>query len=463
MKYLRILSASLLLALGLQWPVSAHVKWFSSYSFLHKPLLIGEILSPLFWGLMLLSIVVIGLLVFADEKIRQYGWYKTICEKVLGYASLSDLIIRIAVGAVLVLSWHTGALLVPELVINNPWVDFIQLLFAVLILSNRFTAYAGAGLIALYLLAFFMYSSIHMLDYLYVFGAGYYLLVANHKNTKLQATALLALYATVGFSLCWVAQEKLFYPDWGLEILSANPQLALGLDPSFFLFSSAFVEFSLGFLLIFCVLPRPIALIITMVLMSTTLVFGKVEFVGHAIVHAALLVFFLRGSGTTFRTPITFFKCLHQRVMFAGVGFVVVLGIILNLYSSSALWQYEVAQTQYKADPHNTVIELTSVSESPEVSFEILEDEHSGWNLHLDTQNFRFSPADEAEEYDEVLGHAHLYVNQEKVARLYGPWYHMKELPRGKHEIKVTLTSGSHSEYAVNGIPIAAKKTLVVN
>ena len=34
-----------------------------------------------------------------------------------------------------------------------------------------------------------------------------------------------ALFATVGFSLCWVALEKLVYPQWGLYVIGRHPQL----------------------------------------------------------------------------------------------------------------------------------------------------------------------------------------------------------------------------------------------
>ncbi len=463
MKYSRVLWASLLLAAGLQLPAFAHVKWFSSYSFLHKPLTIGDIVSPLFWGLLVLSLVVISVFVFVDEDLANRNWYKGLCVKISRYATKSDTIIRVAVGAVLILSWQSGALLVPELVVNSPWAEFFQLGLAALILSNRLTTYAGMGLMGLYLITFFMYSWIHMLDYMYIMGAGYYLMVQHGENKKLKDTGLMGLYASVGFSLCWVSMEKLFYPGWGIEILEGNPQLALGMDFSFFLFSSAFVEFSLGFLLIMCMLQRPIAFIITIVFMCTTLVFGKTEFVGHAIVHAALIVFFLRGAGKTFRTPVTFFKRMSQRLVFANVSFAILFALIFVIYSGSSMHQFEIVQAQRSQDPHEMVIQLASATDNPKLDIEIIEGEHGGWNLHLLTQNFQFSPADEGKSHVEGFGHAHLYIDKQKAARLYGPWYHIKDLPPGKHEITVTLTANNHNEYVINNIPVAAKRTLLVD
>ena len=113
-------------------------------------------------------------------------------------------------------------------------VDLVQLAIALLILANRLTAYAGYGLFALYGLAFWHYGALHLLDYAYLLGAGYYLVAMGSPRKKVRASALPGLYASVGFSLCWVALEKLFYPQWGLEILQERPFLTLGFEPGFF-------------------------------------------------------------------------------------------------------------------------------------------------------------------------------------------------------------------------------------
>ena len=96
------------------------------------------------------------------------------------------------------------------------------------------------------------------------------------------------LYATVGFSLCWVGLEKLVYPAWSLYLLEQHPQLALGFPPDFFLMGAAFVELALGYLLLIGLFGRPLALVITVVFLMTTLVFGKLEVIGHTPLHAAL-------------------------------------------------------------------------------------------------------------------------------------------------------------------------------
>ena len=458
----RVLVTIFILIIGLQAPAFAHVKWFSAFSFAHPPLSLQEILSPLFLVLLCACIGVIGALVFVDDRLTRLDWYATFSQHLKKYASKSDLIIRVATGAVLLLSWQSGAMLVPELLVYNPWLEFIQLALAIAILSNRYVKYAGFGLIALYVFAFFRYGSIHMLDYVYLLGAGYYLTVSNSPSKKMRASALPALYASVGFSLSWVALEKIVYPSWGIQILESNPFLTLGFEPSLFLLLAAFIEFGLGFLLIVCILQRPIALAITFLFMSTTLVFGKIEFIGHAIVHAALIVFLLQGPGTTFRTPITFFKRINQRVIFSVLSFSIIFISMLLIYSNAASSQYQIALESTKQDPHMQVIELADADKPPAIELEVIEDLESGWNVHIETQNFVFSPEECGKEHIDGQGHAHLYIDGKKVARLYGSWYHIPELPIGRHEIKVSLTSNNHSLYAMNGVPVSATQSLVV-
>jgi hypothetical protein len=57
-------------------------------------------------------------------------------------------------------------------------------------------------------------------------------------------------------------------------------------------------------------------------------------------------------------------------------------------------------------------------------------------------------------------GHGHLYVNGMKIARLYGSYFHIPDLPPGEHEISVSLSSNDHSYYTINGKRIAAQVTV---
>lgn len=92
----------------------------------------------------------------------------------------------------------------------------------------------------------------------------------------------------------------------------------------------------------------------------------------------------------------------------------------------------------------------------PSIDMSVTEDSKSGWNIVLNTSNFKFTPENVGKENVEGEGHAHLYVDGEKVARLYGNFYHYDGKFEGTKKFKVTLNSNDHSEYSKDGKIIEA-------
>ncbi|MCB1677041.1 MAG: hypothetical protein KDI01_12180 [Halioglobus sp.] len=92
----------------------------------------------------------------------------------------------------------------------------------------------------------------------------------------------------------------------------------------------------------------------------------------------------------------------------------------------------------------------------PTVSLAVEPDKMDGFNLEVLTENFTFAP--ERVNTDAVAneGHAHIYVNGTKIARLYGPWFNLsgKYLEDGINTIEVTLNANDHSEWAIDGAHI---------
>jgi len=95
------------------------------------------------------------------------------------------------------------------------------------------------------------------------------------------------------------------------------------------------------------------------------------------------------------------------------------------------------------------------------VDFRVEKDASSGWNVFVTTQNFEFTPENVNQPHVAGQGHAHLYINGSKLARLYGPAYHIESLPFGPHELRVVLETNEHHEYAIVGRPI--DKTIEIN
>lgn len=106
-------------------------------------------------------------------------------------------------------------------------------------------------------------------------------------------------------------------------------------------------------------------------------------------------------------------------------------------------------------------IEASAFKAIPELSLEVYPDAVKGWNIRLVTKNFRFAPENVNKKPVPGEGHAHLYVDGKKVARLYSPWFHLKPQSPGPHTIRVTLNANNHSDLAIHGKPIEAVKKIV--
>lgn len=105
---------------------------------------------------------------------------------------------------------------------------------------------------------------------------------------------------------------------------------------------------------------------------------------------------------------------------------------------------------------HDMPLPLPADGNAPKLDIAVLKDPMSGWNLHVTTENFRFAPEHASLAHSAGEGHAHVYVNGTKIARLYGPWMHIASLPEDGATVEVTLNSNDHRTLAVGDVPISA-------
>lgn len=176
--------------------------------------------------------------------------------------------------------------------------------------------------------------------------------------------------------------------------------------------SAAFVEFALGYLLIICLLQRPLALVITLVLFSAMMVFGKVEIIGHTLAHGALIVFLLEGPGKLYKAPITFHDKLSLRSAFGAVNFLVLLAVLIFAYSQSAWHQYETRSGPVAEE--QVIMDVSGEESIPGVYLSVTEDRLLGWNIRIETENFTFAPESVGLPHVYGEGHAHLYLKIKK-------------------------------------------------
>lgn len=309
----------------------AHVKWFTRNTETHV-VPFSELNHPAFWFLLILSILTLALITYADRILEKWPPYIKFNAYLESYADRATLILRIFTGASLLLSWQADSMIAPELKISSGTVGWYQFFLALALLFAKTTPLAGLGMIGLFIYAMTEYGFFHLLDYLVYAAIGYYLFVASFDKRRISQTRIPALYIGLGFSLCWAALEKVFFPHWGIDVLKQQPGLAMGLPPDFFLLACAFVELCLGYLLIIGLLQRPLALTITLVFLTTSSFFGKTEVIGHTILHGALLVFTVVGPGRYYPPPIEFHQRLSLRAAFVALNFVIVVGSLAALY-----------------------------------------------------------------------------------------------------------------------------------
>jgi len=115
------------------------------------------------------------------------------------------------------------------------------------------------------------------------------------------------------------------------------------------------------------------------------------------------------------------------------------------------------------ADTHHHREPVEAAEPIPTIELSATVDPKSGWNLFADIDSFAFAPDQAGFDPKDGEGHAHLHVDGEKVARLYGPWWHLDGLSAGAHEVTVELTTNNHVPLAHNGKPISSTVTIEVS
>ena len=112
------------------------------------------------------------------------------------------------------------------------------------------------------------------------------------------------------------------------------------------------------------------------------------------------------------------------------------------------------------AHDHGKIVNLPAGPAAPTLDFELLKDAVGGWNLHIKTTHFDFSPETVNGANDAGRGHAHIYIDDQKLARVYGAWFHIAKLPAAPFTVNVTLNANDHGTLAVAGKPLSVTKTI---
>ncbi|AOY83897.1 hypothetical protein BJP36_32220 [Moorena producens JHB] len=110
---------------------------------------------------------------------------------------------------------------------------------------------------------------------------------------------------------------------------------------------------------------------------------------------------------------------------------------------------------------HGTM-EIPSGQPVPDVDIVVYSDPMTGWNLEIKVSNFQFSPKNASKAHQSGEGHGHLFINGQKITRIYSNWYYIGKLEPGRNEITVTLNSNNHQDLVHNGDMISDTEIIEV-
>jgi len=105
-------------------------------------------------------------------------------------------------------------------------------------------------------------------------------------------------------------------------------------------------------------------------------------------------------------------------------------------------------------------LDVSQMDSPPNLEISVIRDAMSGWNLKIATTNFAFAPDRVNGKHVMGEGHAHIYINGQKLARVYGSHFHIPALDAGEHLIEVTLNTNTHEEYAIGDERISRKVSI---
>ncbi|MEP2716698.1 hypothetical protein [Pseudophaeobacter sp.] len=310
---------------------AAHVKWFYPYDLSEAPKNMGEVLTPGFAGLYVLSIVCIYIFFYIDRLWFRKKFLNDRLGKLIVSQDVAGWIIRGATAFLFIMLFFYGLqdnalLLTPELNTELPFVKWMQLAIVLALLWWVTTPIAGLGILVLYAISIQHYGLYHLIDYMFFFGLAVFLILLPLQNERWTRVRYVTLFASTGLTIGWGAIEKFAYPQWTYPLLQDQPFLLMGMEPGFYMTLAGFVEFNLAFILLSSasVASRMLALVLNTIFMLAIYMFGLIDAVGHAIIIAVLIVLAVRGP-----TSARYFLVLQSKTLWTEAYFMTGLYVLM--------------------------------------------------------------------------------------------------------------------------------------
>jgi hypothetical protein len=131
---------------------------------------------------------------------------------------------------------------------------------------------------------------------------------------------------------------------------------------------------------------------------------------------------------------------------------------LLPIFSILFLFQTDFAS----ANDHgaNKIHEVQS-GKIPTISLDVKKDPTGGFNVKVITTNFVWTPESASEKHIEGQGHAHVYLADQKIIRLYNNWFHLNTFQfattSGEQLLRVELVGNDHAPITVNAQQISSE------
>lgn len=295
--------------------VRAHVKWFAESTEVVRPYQITDfpvILSIVF------VIVAILIGIFLDKKLQVPKWYNSLIQQtaptILSLAS-------IGFGLSYLIFSYNGFIFAPNLQVANgfgPLLLIIQAVAGLMILLGMYERVGGLLLILLYALAVREFGFMEMMDTLEMVGFAFYAMIIGRPKWKIVESEFMCaithhfhqygvsiLRIGIGLNLIILGfSEKILKPALTQDFLSKydwNFMHNLGytwFTDYWFAYAGGVVELLFGLFFLFGLVTRLSVVALAVFLVTTLILLGPIELVGHLPHFSIALVLLVFGAGS---------------------------------------------------------------------------------------------------------------------------------------------------------------------
>lgn len=295
--------------------VSAHVKWFAEEGGYVRPYQITDI--PVLISI-LAVLIVVGIGVFLERTLPVFTWYQKVIERVAP-AILS--IASIGFGLSYLIFSYNGFIFAPNLVVNSTFAAFLlvlQALAGAMILFGIYERLGGFLLIVLFFLGIYEYGAVEMLDTLEMVGFAFYAMIIGRPKWKMAESEFVSrimhhvheygvsiLRIGTGLNLMILGfSEKILTPSLTQNFLSQydwNFMHTLGFEwftNYWFAYAGGVAEALFGLFFLLGLVTRVTVICLAVFLVTTLVLLGPVELMGHLPHFSIAAVLLIFGAGS---------------------------------------------------------------------------------------------------------------------------------------------------------------------